>query len=160
MTQAPSEQNTKTCPFCAEEILEAAIKCKHCGEFFNKTARVEARQQPGVAALLSFFLFGAGEIYNGRVALGLVFVVADAILWFSALFFDPFWLLFILGLHVYGIFHAYKDAEGINLVGREDWEAIRAKNAELARCPDCRGVFAVPERSSGVRCPTCGCACE
>lgn len=23
----------KTCPFCAEEIQEAALKCKHCGEF-------------------------------------------------------------------------------------------------------------------------------
>jgi hypothetical protein len=23
---------TKRCPFCAEEILEAALKCKHCGE--------------------------------------------------------------------------------------------------------------------------------
>ena len=28
---------TKRCPFCAEDIHKDAIKCKHCGEFLEKT---------------------------------------------------------------------------------------------------------------------------
>ena len=34
-------QKFKNCPFCAEQILTDAIKCKHCGEFLTESRKLK-----------------------------------------------------------------------------------------------------------------------
>jgi hypothetical protein len=43
----PAPRDTKACPFCGEDILAEAKKCRHCGEFLDTTIRKQmAEKEP------------------------------------------------------------------------------------------------------------------
>jgi hypothetical protein len=41
----PGEIIMKKCPFCAEDIQDEAIKCKHCGEFLDASTSRRVAQE-------------------------------------------------------------------------------------------------------------------
>jgi TM2 domain-containing membrane protein YozV len=69
-------------------------------------------KSPGLAAVLSFFFCGLGQIYNGQILKGLFMLVAYAVSWWMV------WL--VVGiittpiLWIWGIVDAYRTAQRIN----------------------------------------------
>lgn len=67
-----------TCPECRKEISSAAASCPGCGHPMMASplslplAVAPPKWSPGVAALLSFLIPGAGQMYKGQVGNGLV----------------------------------------------------------------------------------------
>jgi TM2 domain-containing membrane protein YozV len=105
------ERATKACPFCSEQILESARKCKYCGEFVDpqlqKERQLEALHQSkpannaGIAAALTAVIPGLGQIYTGRVATGIGTLIVIALLMSAVPAFGVgpllvFWLIAIL----------------------------------------------------------------
>lgn len=90
------EHKTRQCPYCAETIHIDAAKCKHCRELLTETLNIENAQplavpyvstttiieqkpdrkwSPGIAAVLSLFIPGLGQMYKGHVLAGLFWLI-------------------------------------------------------------------------------------
>ena len=81
----------KKCPACAEEMLDDAKKCKHCGEWLSKQKTI-AHKNPGIAVLLSIILPGAGHLYIEDVYNGIRFLIGIIVL----LILPPFYIALII----------------------------------------------------------------
>lgn len=80
------------CPYCAEPIRYGARKCRHCGEYLDDDLRRQqrragydnllapgARANAGIAAVLSLFFPGAGQIYREKIGVGIAWFIAVSI---------------------------------------------------------------------------------
>lgn len=69
-------------------------------------------KNPGIAAVLSFFWTGVGQIYNGQLTKGIILVVVqmiNSLLMWVLIGFVTFPIVWI-----WGIWDAYKTAERLN----------------------------------------------
>ena len=72
----------------------------------------QPQKNPGVATVLSFFFMGLGQIYNGQIGKGIIFIVLYAISVALMLVFVGFITTPILWL--WGMVDANKSAKKIN----------------------------------------------
>ena len=57
----PQQPQTRACPFCGEQILSSAIKCKHCGEFLDGRGKQAPTPKPKKTGVLV-----ENEIWKGH----------------------------------------------------------------------------------------------
>lgn len=70
------------------------------------------QKSPGVAAVLSVLIPGLGQIYNGEIGKGIVFILLAVVFAILIVFLIGIFLYF--GLWIYGIYDAYHGAERYN----------------------------------------------
>lgn len=98
------------CSSCGEVIKKEAEICPECG--IRQKGSNSGEKNPGIAAVLSFIITGAGQIYNGEIGKGIglmVLQVVNVLLMAVLIGFITFPATWI-----WAIYDAYKTAEKIN----------------------------------------------
>ncbi|MFQ5499871.1 MAG: hypothetical protein ACE5FH_09380 [Candidatus Zixiibacteriota bacterium] len=78
----------------------------------NNQQTSQLYKNPGLAAVLSFFYMGLGQIYNGQIGKGVLFIILYSISWLFMLLLIGFITTPVFW--IYGMYDAYKSAENIN----------------------------------------------
>jgi len=94
------DQNAQFCPKCG-----ARVSALPASSF------VEVKSA-GLAAVLSFFIPGLGQIYNGQIGKGIIFIVLTFVFAATIIVFIGFILLPLFW--IYNIYDAYNTAMDLN----------------------------------------------
>jgi len=70
-------------------------------------------KNPTIALILSFFICGVGQMYNGQVPKGLMLLVGFIISYVLSMLFFPIYILLLI-IWIYGVYDAYTTANKIN----------------------------------------------
>ena len=75
-------------------------------------------KNPGVAAVLSFFICGLGQIYKGQILKGLIMMICYFIAWLLVYVLIGF--IIVPVLWIWGMYDAYRTAERFNKAHSKD----------------------------------------
>lgn len=109
------------CPKCGAESKDDAKFCASCAfplanqdqvPTQSRVVVVQGIKSAGIAAVLSFFWCGLGQIYNGQISKGIILLVVYMISWFMMFIVIGFITTPILW--IWGIVDAYKTAERLS----------------------------------------------
>lgn len=111
-------QERAHCWSCKEEIDSRYDTCPKCGAH----VKIIVSKNPGIAAVLSFFIPGLGQVYNGKVAIGIMITVIEIFLVGIAILLTrsatPIYglavFIIVVIFWVFSIYNAHDLAESIN----------------------------------------------
>ena len=98
-------KSTKFCPECGSPTPGNS-------QANNTSVVVNASKSPGLAAILSFFIVGLGQIYIGLTKKGILLFIGAVISGFLMLILIG-WITWLV-IWGYGIYDAYNSAEKMN----------------------------------------------
>ena len=121
------------CGNCGRELPMDNLFCNYCGKAVARVSSesglsspaglavkmipqtvvvIQSQKSPGAAAVLSFVIAGAGQIYNGQIGKGFTFLVGIVISWLLTSL--VIGIVPLLILTVWSVVDAYRTAERIN----------------------------------------------